>query len=158
MDHGSRLSHMQQTRQIVRNQQPHRLWLHKLHRRQGPFATYVAAKRHFSYPLQQKRSASSFFSTPAPKRIHSDGKALAPLVNGTFSPVIGKKRSFEEGPGAENEGSGPSAADQKTKENGVVNGHGKTGRLQRGPRRNAQPLWPRGCDPRRSTMCAARIL
>ncbi|CAM1509313.1 Fc.00g030520.m01.CDS01 [Cosmosporella sp. VM-42] len=45
----------------------------------------------------QKRSASNFFSTPAPKRqIATDGKILTPVVNGALT---GKKRSFEEGPG-----------------------------------------------------------
>ncbi|TQV99984.1 AAA family ATPase [Cordyceps javanica] len=47
-------------------------------------------------PPTQKRSASSFFSTPAPKRQHNNGDAK--LV--TPVPLIGKKRSFEEGPGA----------------------------------------------------------
>ena len=46
----------------------------------------------------QKRSASTFFSTPAPKRINVDGAkvVLAPVVNGVVS---GVKRSFDEGPG-----------------------------------------------------------
>lgn len=52
-------------------------------------------------PPSQKRSASSFFSTPAPKRAVSDGKVLTPLVNGAASLALtGKKRSFDEGPGA----------------------------------------------------------
>lgn len=83
-------------------------------------------------PSQQKRSASSFFSTPAPKRIHSDGKVLTSLVNGSFPPVIGKKRSFEEGPGAENGASSFSAVDEETKENGVnglENGHEDDGKV-----------------------------
>ncbi|KAJ6788661.1 hypothetical protein PWT90_04970 [Aphanocladium album] len=46
-------------------------------------------------PPTQKRSASSFFSTPASKRQHNgDGKLVTPV------PLIGKKRGFEEGPGA----------------------------------------------------------
>ncbi|KZZ94949.1 DNA replication ATPase [Moelleriella libera RCEF 2490] len=63
---------------------------------------------------QQKRSASAFFSTPAPKRIQTDGKVLAPLVN-----VIGKKRGFDEGPGAENGNAGFSSSDDAIKENAV---------------------------------------
>ncbi|KAM3524759.1 hypothetical protein NHJ13051_004358 [Beauveria bassiana] len=43
----------------------------------------------------QKRSASSFFSTPAPKRLqNADLKPVTP------APLIGMKRSFDEGPGA----------------------------------------------------------
>ncbi|OAQ71060.1 AAA family ATPase [Pochonia chlamydosporia 170] len=79
-------------------------------------------------PSQQKRSASSFFSTPAPKRIHADGKAT-PLVNGTFPPVIGKKRSFEEGPGAENGPPSLAAVEEATKENGLENGHDEDGKV-----------------------------
>ncbi|KAK2590156.1 DNA-dependent ATPase mgs1 [Conoideocrella luteorostrata] len=81
-------------------------------------------------PSQQKRNASTFFSTPAPKRIHSDNKAVTPLANGTvFPPVIGTKRSFEEGPGAEN-GNGSSGFSNIKEEprengmNGLENGHG----------------------------------
>ena len=49
----------------------------------------------------QKRSASSFFSTPAPKRVlTSDKAAMTPIVNGTLGPT-GKKRRFDEGPGAD---------------------------------------------------------
>jgi len=49
-------------------------------------------------PSSQKRSASSFFSTPAPKRVLTNDKMLTtPLVNGA---AAGKKRSFDEGPGA----------------------------------------------------------
>lgn len=48
----------------------------------------------------QKRSASNFFSTPAPKRqIAADGKVLTPIINGALT---GKKRTFEEGPGEGN--------------------------------------------------------
>ncbi|OAA78332.1 DNA replication ATPase [Akanthomyces lecanii RCEF 1005] len=47
-------------------------------------------------PPTQKRSASSFFSTPAPKRQQQNGDAK--LV--TPVPLIGKKRGFDEGPGA----------------------------------------------------------
>ncbi|KAI5457346.1 DNA polymerase III, clamp loader complex, gamma/delta/delta subunit [Mariannaea sp. PMI_226] len=55
-----------------------------------------------------KRSASNFFSTPVPKRQAApDGsKVLAPL-NGSLTNVTGKKRTFEEGPGA-GLGGGPS--------------------------------------------------
>ncbi|GAB0135436.1 hypothetical protein EsDP_00003774 [Epichloe bromicola] len=64
-----------------------------------------ASSSSSSSSSQPKRSASSFFSTPAPKRVQSDGKASTPLVKGRplVPPVIGKKRGFEEGPGAEKE-------------------------------------------------------
>ncbi|KAJ6440766.1 putative ATPase [Purpureocillium lavendulum] len=46
----------------------------------------------------RKRSASNFFSTPAPKRVLTNDRLLTtPLVNGA---AAGKKRSFDEGPGA----------------------------------------------------------
>ncbi|KAH7015510.1 DNA replication ATPase [Ilyonectria destructans] len=49
----------------------------------------------------QKRSASTFFSTPAPKRqVAPDGRVVTTPINGALQPVIGKKRTFEEGPGA----------------------------------------------------------
>ncbi|KAK7416375.1 DNA-dependent ATPase mgs1 [Neonectria magnoliae] len=48
-------------------------------------------------PASQKRSASSFFSTPAPKR-HAAPDAR--VLTTPAGPVNGKKRSFEEGPGA----------------------------------------------------------
>ncbi|UKZ81289.1 hypothetical protein TrVFT333_009061 [Trichoderma virens FT-333] len=52
----------------------------------------------------QKRSASSFFSTPAPKRQITDLKvqtpqAQTPQANVVFPPLAGKKRGFGEGPG-----------------------------------------------------------
>jgi putative ATPase len=54
-------------------------------------------------PSTQKRSASSFFSTPAPKRVNADGNVFTPAVNGSQAQAVtGKKRSFEEGPGAGN--------------------------------------------------------
>ncbi|TWU75673.1 hypothetical protein ED733_007322 [Metarhizium rileyi] len=96
-------------------------------------------------PSQQKRSASSFFSTPVPKRIHADGKPLTPLVNGAFPPVIGKKRSFEEGPGAEDGVSNPSAVEQDAgKENGIhglENGHEEDGKAaKRAKTQRSAPL------------------
>ncbi|KAH6897438.1 DNA polymerase III, clamp loader complex, gamma/delta/delta subunit [Thelonectria olida] len=53
-------------------------------------------------PATQKRSASNFFSTPAPKRQAApDGtKIITPLANSALKPVTGKKRSFEEALGA----------------------------------------------------------
>ncbi|KAI9155388.1 AAA family ATPase [Paramyrothecium foliicola] len=58
-------------------------------------------------PSTQKRTASSFFSTPSSKRQNVDGSALTPAVNGTGTgtgtqtqAITGKKRTFEEGPGA----------------------------------------------------------
>ncbi|KAF4465150.1 DNA-dependent ATPase MGS1 [Fusarium albosuccineum] len=83
----------------------------------------------------QKRNASNFFSTPAPKRqAASENKVSAPVNGVAFPPVIGKKRSFEEGPGdgsganqkpagsatngeAQN---GTSGWDQKTEQDGRV--------------------------------------
>ncbi|KAG6003775.1 hypothetical protein E4U43_000868 [Claviceps pusilla] len=81
---------------------------------------------------QQKRSAASFFSTPVPKRIQlqSDGKVPRPrpVANGgrVLPPIIGKKRAFEDGPGAEhNETTSFSSAEaeQDGRQNGKVNGH-----------------------------------
>lgn len=75
----------------------------------------------------QKRNASNFFSTPAPKRQAApDGaRALTPIVNGASLALTGKKRSFEEGPGA-GVAEGPAAEDvtqqqqQATAEEGRV--------------------------------------
>ncbi|OAA73876.1 DNA replication ATPase [Cordyceps fumosorosea ARSEF 2679] len=50
-------------------------------------------------PTTQKRTASSFFSTPAPKRLQQNGTTTQPPP-ATPVPLVGKKRSFEEGPGA----------------------------------------------------------
>ncbi|KAL7934491.1 DNA polymerase III, clamp loader complex, gamma/delta/delta subunit [Trichoderma chlorosporum] len=52
-----------------------------------------------SQPPPQKRSASSFFSTPTPKRQITDLKAQTPLTNVVFPPLAGKKRAFGDGPG-----------------------------------------------------------
>ncbi|ATY63767.1 DNA replication ATPase [Cordyceps militaris] len=63
----------------------------------SPPSTDIAAATALSQPppTTQKRSASSFFSTPAPKRQQNgDAKPVTPV------PLIGKKRTFEEGPGA----------------------------------------------------------
>ncbi|KAF7545963.1 hypothetical protein G7046_g9443 [Stylonectria norvegica] len=64
----------------------------------GATATATQAPPQTQNGSSQKRSASSFFSTPAPKRqVATDGKAVTPvLLNGALT---GKKRSFEEGPG-----------------------------------------------------------
>ncbi|KHN97762.1 DNA replication ATPase [Metarhizium album ARSEF 1941] len=89
---------------------------------------------HTPTPSQRKRSASSFFSTPAPKRAHPDGKAAdRPVVGGTLPPVIGKKRSFEEGPGADDDGTGPgpSAAERGTSQDGEPDGHGQVAKRTR---------------------------
>lgn len=70
----------------------------------------------------QKRSASSFFSTPAPKRQAAveGGRVLTPVVNGASLALTGKKRSFDEGPGA-GVGAGPPsvAATGEEQENGA---------------------------------------
>ncbi|RFU75658.1 dna replication atpase [Trichoderma arundinaceum] len=68
----------------------------------------------------QKRSASSFFSTPAPKRQITDLKAQTPVANGIFPPLAGKKRSFEDGPG---EGPQPQE-DKKMEDVAPINGDG----------------------------------
>lgn len=53
-------------------------------------------------PSTAKRSASNFFSTPVPKRQAApDGSKLATPLK----PAAGKKRTFEEGPGATNQSS-----------------------------------------------------
>lgn len=63
-------------------------------------SSFPGATQQQQPPLTQKRSASSFFSTPAPKRQYNgDAKLVTPV------PLIGKKRGFEEGPGA-NDASG----------------------------------------------------
>ncbi|KAH8168955.1 ATPase family associated with various cellular activities (AAA) domain-containing protein [Sarocladium implicatum] len=70
----------------------------------------------------QKRSASSFFSTPAPKRqaAAEGGRVLTPVVNGASLALTGKKRSFEEGPGAEfGAGSPAVGVKREEQENGV---------------------------------------
>ncbi|KAM4066878.1 ATPase family associated with various cellular activities (AAA) domain-containing protein [Hirsutella rhossiliensis] len=54
----------------------------------------------------QKRTASSFFSTPAPKRAQTRDAHLTPVANRTLAPAAGKKRSFDEGPGAVTSGPG----------------------------------------------------
>ncbi|KAG6004803.1 hypothetical protein E4U21_000759 [Claviceps maximensis] len=86
-------------------------------------------------PSQQqptKRSASSFFSTPGTKRIllQSESKVPKPrpVANGgIFPPIIGKKRAFEDGPGADNHEttSFPSAAEAEKggRGKGKANGH-----------------------------------
>lgn len=58
--------------------------------------TTASPQQQQAPPTTQKRSASSFFSTPAPKRQQPNGDAK--LV--TPVPLIGKKRGFDEGPGA----------------------------------------------------------
>ncbi|KAM5348654.1 hypothetical protein ACJ41O_008478 [Fusarium nematophilum] len=69
----------------------------------------------------QKRTASNFFSTPAPKRqAASENRAPTPVNGGGLPPVTGKKRSFEDGPGAVF-GTGPKAADE------TRNGEGENG-------------------------------
>ncbi|KAL6877932.1 DNA polymerase III, clamp loader complex, gamma/delta/delta subunit [Trichoderma longibrachiatum] len=67
---------------------------------QTPFhnGTTTTATPH-SQPQSQKRSASSFFSTPAPKRQVTESKSQTPLTNAAFPPLAGKKRAFEDGPG-----------------------------------------------------------
>ncbi|KAJ4144655.1 hypothetical protein LMH87_003530 [Akanthomyces muscarius] len=58
--------------------------------------TTASSQQQQQPPPTQKRSASSFFSTPAPKRQQQNGDAK--LV--TPVPLIGRKRGFDEGPGA----------------------------------------------------------
>lgn len=79
---------------------------------------------------QQKRSASSFFSTPAPKRLQADGKVLTPAINGAAIPsILGKKRSFEEGPGSNPKEAGTSftQGDEEEKENSINGTNGVNG-------------------------------
>lgn len=52
----------------------------------------------------QKRTASSFFSTPAPKRLNADThKVVTPIVSGALQSLAGKKRTYGEGPGESSE-------------------------------------------------------
>ncbi|KAF4999828.1 hypothetical protein FGRMN_2208 [Fusarium graminum] len=71
-------------------------------------------------PNSQKRSASNFFSTTAPKRQAASDERVAPPVNGKLEPITKRKRTYEEGPG---HGIG---GDTKDTEN-VTNGDGVNG-------------------------------
>ncbi|KAJ4124314.1 DNA-dependent ATPase mgs1 [Fusarium falciforme] len=51
-------------------------------------------------PGSQKRNASNFFSTPAPKRQAASENKVSTPVKGALQPITGRKRTFEEGPGA----------------------------------------------------------
>ncbi|KAJ4228111.1 DNA-dependent ATPase mgs1 [Fusarium solani] len=51
-------------------------------------------------PASQKRNASNFFSTPAPKRQAASENRVSTPVKGALQPITGRKRTFEEGPGA----------------------------------------------------------
>ncbi|KAJ4326690.1 DNA-dependent ATPase mgs1 [Fusarium piperis] len=51
-------------------------------------------------PGSQKRNASNFFSTPAPKRQAASENRVSTPVKGGLQPITGRKRTFEEGPGA----------------------------------------------------------
>ncbi|KAG5975149.1 hypothetical protein E4U55_007834 [Claviceps digitariae] len=101
--------------------------------------SFASASASSSQPQQQqqqqqqqpqKRSASSFFSTPGHKRIHIDSDGKVPksrpfASGGVFPPIIGKKRAFEEGPGAEHSEAtsfSSAEAEQDGREKGV-NGH-----------------------------------
>ncbi|KAH6604267.1 dna replication atpase [Trichoderma cornu-damae] len=86
----------------------------------------------------QKRSASSFFSTPTPKRQLTDLKARTPVADGVFPPLAGKKRTFEEGPGR-----GPLPQEDKEMEDVAAAAHGadEDGRvLKRTKTHRAAPL------------------
>ncbi|KAG5920378.1 hypothetical protein E4U42_006210, partial [Claviceps africana] len=72
----------------------------------GAAATQPPSSSSQTQSQPQKRSAVNFFATPGPKRIQlqSDGRVprSRPLaLGGVFPPIIGKKRAFEEGPGAD---------------------------------------------------------
>ncbi|KAF9878135.1 hypothetical protein CkaCkLH20_04173 [Colletotrichum karsti] len=65
-----------------------------------PTATQPNGAQTTLSSTQAKRPASSFFSTPAPKRHAPPTKVLTtPAANGT-KPMAGVKRSFDDGPGA----------------------------------------------------------
>ncbi|UKZ55520.1 hypothetical protein TrVGV298_009344 [Trichoderma virens] len=77
----------------------------------------------------QKRSASSFFSTPAPKRQITDLKvqtpqAQTPQANVVFPPLAGKKRGFGEGPGEGQPQEDRHMEDRQMEDVADVNGHG----------------------------------
>lgn len=69
-------------------------------------ASFVVDDAAASPPSQQngsqpqKRAASTFFSTPAPKRAQTRDAHLTPVVNRTLAPAAGSKRTYDEGPGA----------------------------------------------------------
>ncbi|TFB00821.1 hypothetical protein CCMA1212_007307 [Trichoderma ghanense] len=94
--------------------------------------TTTAAAPPQSQPQTQKRSASSFFSTPAPKRQITEFKSQTPLTNSTFPPLAGKKRGFEDGPGeTPRQGNGQTREEDRPMEDrpmedaaAAVNGHG----------------------------------
>ena len=96
-------------------------------------------------PSQQKRSASSFFSTPAPKRVQADGnKVLTPVVNGvtTLPSLVGKKRSFEEDPGAEASSTTTPSTTSPQPDKSEINGNGHDDDAKAAKRTRTQRLAP----------------
>ncbi|RGP76064.1 atpase [Fusarium longipes] len=65
----------------------------------------------------QKRNASNFFSTPAPKRQAASENRTSTPVKEALQPIVGRKRTFEEGPG---DGIGGGTKDTE----GATNGDG----------------------------------
>ncbi|QUC22995.1 uncharacterized protein UV8b_07236 [Ustilaginoidea virens] len=83
----------------------------------GP--TQSSSSSSSSSQQQPKRSASAFFSTPARKKMHGDGKGPATAAaSRSFPPVTGKKRSFEEGPGGEKDDGSSGANPRAAREDG----------------------------------------
>lgn len=70
-----------------------------------------------------KRTASSFFSTPTPKRQITDLKSQAPLSNMVFPPLAGKKRSHGDGPGEGQPQEDRHMEDRQMEDVATVNGH-----------------------------------
>lgn len=68
---------------------------------QAPSFTQTQAQTQATLGSTQKRSASSFFSTPAAKRqTAADGKAItAAAAAAATNGIVGVKRTFEQGPG-----------------------------------------------------------
>ncbi|KAM0425238.1 hypothetical protein ACHAPT_009555 [Fusarium lateritium] len=67
----------------------------------------------------QKRNASNFFSTPAPKRQAASEQRVTTPVNGPLQPITSRKRTFEEGPGA---GASQKAENATNGDEGATNG------------------------------------
>lgn len=87
--------------------------------------SFVVGKAPSPPRSQQKRSASTFFTPSTAKRPHTGENELGPLFNGIGSQMAGKKRSFEEGPGASTVNSGhPTDLGAETSQSTTEDDHG----------------------------------
>ncbi|PNP47167.1 hypothetical protein THARTR1_10672 [Trichoderma harzianum] len=73
---------------------------------------------------QKRTAASSFFSTPTPKRQITDLKSQAPLSGMVFPPLAGKKRAHGDGPGEGRPQEDKHMEDRQMEDVAAVNGHG----------------------------------